>query len=475
MTALTFDPTVLVNLVLSIVIVILSFWGYVRIGKPTPLYFGSAYLLFAVSHLLLLFTLQASFGFFLVPLRTAGYFCVAIGLFALITDILKRKDVEKALRESEDRLSATFEQAAVGIAEILPDASISRFNSRFSEILGYTYNELSVRELRDLIVPEGQADHLDHVTRVISGDHVPGYSAEMKMQKKNGRIVWCQVFLSPVRDPQGTPKYSILVLEDITARKSAEEELFVLNASLEDRIVGRTADLVSLNESLVEEVDNRARAEGCLRDTLREREVLLREIHHRVKNNLQIIVSLLYLQAQKTRDPASSDALLDSQSRIQSMALIHQKLYQSGDLASVDFDGYLKNLVASLMTSYGADPARIKIVVDTKNPAITINSAIPLGLIMNELVSNSLKYAFPDTASGEIAIRCHDEGDNLVFTVRDNGRGIADSVDWITTDSLGLHLVRMLTRQLRGTISLSRLNGTEFILSIPRDERRLPV
>ena len=83
------------------------------------------------------------------------------------------------------------------------------------------------------------------------------------MQKKNGRIVWCQVFLSPVRDPQGTPKYSILVLEDITARKSAEEELFVLNASLEDRIVGRTADLVSLNESLVEEVDNRARAEGC--------------------------------------------------------------------------------------------------------------------------------------------------------------------------------------------------------------------
>ena len=199
------------------------------------------------------------------------------------------------------------------------------------------------------------------------------------MRRKNGEIVWCQLFLSAVRDPRGILKYSVLVVEDITARKEAEEELSILNASLEDRIVGRTADLVSANASLVREVDSRTRAEGCLKDSLREKEVLLREIHHRVKNNLQIIISLLYLQAQKTPDPESSHALLDSQSRIQSMALIHQKLYQSGDLASVDFDGYVKNLASSLMSSYGADPSRIKIVVDIKNPAVTINSAIPLG------------------------------------------------------------------------------------------------
>ena len=160
---------VLVNLLLSIVIVLLSVWGYIRIGKPTPLYFGSAYVLFAASHFLLLLDTRGSYGFMLVPLRTTGYFCVAIGLFAIITDILKRKDTEKALRESEERLSATFDQAAVGIAEILPDNRISRFNSRFCEILGYPDDELYSLTLRDLIVPGEHPDHPDQFARTFPG------------------------------------------------------------------------------------------------------------------------------------------------------------------------------------------------------------------------------------------------------------------------------------------------------------------
>ncbi|MDD1694885.1 MAG: sensor histidine kinase, partial [Methanoregula sp.] len=165
--------------------------------------------------------------------------------------------------------------------------------------------------------------------------------------------------------------------------------------------------------------------------------------------------------------------LNDSQSRIQSMALVHQKLYQSGDLASIDFDGYVNNLVSNLMTTYGVDKSRITSSVEVKNLPITINTAIPIGLLMNELVSNAFKYAFPGNRKGEIMIRGHEDGDNLVFTVRDNGIGIPEETDWEHLDSLGLNLVRMLTRQLKGKVVLSRTNGTEFTLTIPKEERRV--
>jgi PAS domain S-box-containing protein len=468
----TFDVIVLANLLLSIAIVLLSIWGFIRIGKPTPLYFGLAYLLFASSHSLLLLSINLYDGFLLVTMRTFGYIFVAIGLFAIITDIMQRKNVEKALRESEERLSATFDQAAVGIAEIFPDNRISRSNRKFSGILGYTSLELSKMNLWELISPEEQLNHFDNIAQVISGNLLPDYSAEMKLQKKDGQYVWGQVFLSAVRSEIGENKYFILVLEDITARKRAEDEIALLNASLEDRIIGRTSDLICANESLVLEVDNRKKTEMCLKNTLDEKEVLLKEIHHRVKNNLQIIISLLYLQAQKTSDPASADALNDSQSRIKSMALVHQKLYQSGDLASIDFDGYLNNLVSNLMTTYGVDKTRISVSVEVKNLTISIHSAIPLGLIMNELISNALKYAFPEGRHGEITIRGLEKDNALVFTIKDNGVGIPDTFDWEHMDSLGLNLVRMLTRQMKGAILLSRMNGTEFTLSVPREKPR---
>jgi PAS domain S-box-containing protein len=370
-------------------------------------------------------------------------------------------------------LTATFDQAAVGIVDIFPENKISRSNRKFSGIVGYTQRELSTMTLWELITAEEQLNHFDNLAQVISGLLLlPNYSVEMRVQKKNHQGIWCQVFLSAVKDEIGEPKYFILVLEDMTARKRAEEELALLNASLEERIIGRTADLLCANESLELDVDNRIKAEASLKDTLSEKEVLLKEIHHRVKNNLQIIISFLYLQVQKTIDPASANALNDSQSRIKSMALVHQKLYQSGDLASIDFEGYLNNLISNLMMSYGVDKSRITFSVDVKNLPISIHSAIPLGLIMNELVSNALKYAFPGDRSGEITIQGQKEGDGLVFRIRDNGVGISEKTDWEHLDSLCLNLVRMLTRQMKGTILLSRTTGTEFILSIPGEERR---
>jgi two-component sensor histidine kinase len=279
--------------------------------------------------------------------------------------------------------------------------------------------------------------------------------------------VWCRISLSAVRSPEGRPRYFILVLDDISERKRAEEELAALNAGLEDRVAERTRELQKANAALLEEVYQRSFAEDRLKLALHEKEVLLKEIHHRVKNNLQIIISLLFLQAKKNDDPASTSALLDSQTRVKSMALVHEKLYQSTDLGAIDFAGYLQNLVSNLMVTYGADKRRIRVTVLAKDLPLTINTAIPMGLIMNELVSNSLKYAFPEGREGELSIEGHAEGDTMQITVRDNGVGIPESIDWRYTESLGLHLVQMLTRQLRGTIDLSRESGTEFRFIIP--------
>ena len=466
--------TVLVNLLLSLTIVLVSVWGYFRIGKPTPLYFGIAYVLFALSHLAMLTGSTLIAGLPLILMRTGGYLLVAVGLFALIRDIIERQRAEQALRESEERLCATFDQAAVGIVEFLPDKRICRCNHRSAEILGCTEDKLLATPVFEIIPPDDSLWHIDAIGRVLAGDY-DEYCATIPLVRKDGAPIWCQVYLSSVRGADIKPKYFILVLEDITARKLAEEELASLNTGLESRIRERTHELEWVNSALVTENRQRSAAEEQLRTSLHEKEVLLREIHHRVKNNLQIIVSLLYLQANKTDDPGFSEALMESQTRVRSMALIHEKLYQSENLSSIDFEGYLKNLVANLMVSYGVDRSRVKVTVAVDSLPMTINTAIPLGLIMNELISNTLKYAFPPGNSGEVSIRGSMEGDTIHLSVRDTGRGIPESFDWKHADSLGLSLVQMLIRQLKGTIELSRNAGTEFTISVPAQGKGVTV
>ncbi|HUH78502.1 MAG TPA: histidine kinase dimerization/phosphoacceptor domain -containing protein [Methanoregula sp.] len=465
------DTIVLVNLLLSVVVVVVSIWGYRLIGKPTPLFIGCAYALFAATHFFLLTGMVDSSGLLFVAMRTGGYILVIIGLFAIIREIVERGRAEAARRESEEHLSATFDQAAVGIAEFFPDGRIIRTNRRFSAITGFDGPDPGPVTVFQLIAQEDQYTPYRELLRVIRGQ-ISQYSAELPVPTRSGRAVWCQVFLSSVTDDLGKPRFFTLVLEDISARKRAEDEIALLNEDLEYRVRERTSELERSNEALAGEIVQRARAEAELTATLHEKEILLKEIHHRVKNNLQIIISLLYLQAKKTSDPASSAGLLDSQARVRSMALIHERLYRSGDLASIDFDGYLRHLADELMASYGIDRGRVAIIVDTDHLPLTINSAIPLGLIMNELISNSLKYAFMGKRSGEIRITVtHDEG-KLVIRFRDNGTGIPKEIDWRHTESLGLNLVQMLTRQLKGTIDLLAGNGTEFILTIPGTEKR---
>ncbi|MEA2052148.1 MAG: PAS domain S-box protein, partial [Euryarchaeota archaeon] len=211
------------------------------------------------------------------------------------------------------------------------------------------------------------------------------------------------------------------------------------------------------------DITERKRAEEQIKASLREKEVLLKEIHHRVKNNMQVIISLLNLQSKHVKDKYDLEIFKDSQNRIKSMALIHDKLYQSKDLASIDFAEYIENLASHLFNTYSVSSPAIKLVADIKDVPLDINTAIPCGLIINELISNSLKYAFPDGQEGEIRIKLYaSKDDTFTLIVCDNGIGLPEDLDFRNTESMGLQVVVALVEQLKGTIALDRSEGTAF-------------
>ncbi len=198
--------------------------------------------------------------------------------------------------------------------------------------------------------------------------------------------------------------------------------------------------------------------------SLQEKELLLREIHHRVKNNLQVISSLLGLQSRYRKDEHAIEMAQESQNRIKVMALIHEKLYRSKDFANVEFNDYIKNLVNDLFASYKVSTSRISLKMDIENISLGIDTAIPTGLIVNELVTNCLKYAFKADKEGEIRIslRLLDGGEKELI-VSDNGIGLPDSLDIKKAESLGLRMITNLTeRSLHGKVNINKGDGTEF-------------
>jgi two-component sensor histidine kinase len=218
-----------------------------------------------------------------------------------------------------------------------------------------------------------------------------------------------------------------------------------------------------LYEQAQQEIADRKQAEEQIKASLEEKELLLKEIHHRVKNNLQVISSLLYLQSKQIEDQTTLSMFHESRHRVRSMALVHEKLYQTKDLASVDFSEYVRQLASYLLRSYGATSNQITLEIDVDRVSLGIDTAIPCGLIVNELVSNSLKHAFPGGQKGKILIELQTTQDGqYALTIGDNGTGIPTNLNLQTTESLGLQLVSTLVDQLGGDIKVNQKNGTKF-------------
>jgi two-component sensor histidine kinase len=259
------------------------------------------------------------------------------------------------------------------------------------------------------------------------------------------------------------------------AQREAEAALKHAKDTLERTVEERTAELNALTAELRADIAQRQQIEQELRDSrarlqaaLQEKEVLLAEVYHRIKNNLQIISSLLDLQAETVADPQVRALFEDSQQRIQAVALLHESLSQTKNMARIPAAEYVNRLSTQVFQAYAPPGDRVTLKIQADPIWIDVRNAVPCGLLVNELLSNSLKYAFPGDQGGEITItlRATSEG-QMVLIVRDTGVGFPASLDFRHTDSLGLQLVCLLTKQLGGTIELDRASGTQWTLGIP--------
>lgn len=257
---------------------------------------------------------------------------------------------------------------------------------------------------------------------------------------------------------------------EVTERTRVQEALHRANEELEARVAERTAELSRLNAQLQMEMAERQQAMQAIEVSLREKEVLLKEIHHRVKNNLQVLSSLLSLQAGSETDGAVLLALEDSQNRVRSMAMIHEKIYRSESLAAIDFGEYVRDLAGHLFDAYDAVARSIFLRMNVDRVSLSIETAVPCGLLLNELLSNCFKHAFPHGQGGQISIDLHRStvDDNAVLTVTDNGAGLPDDFDISSCSTLGLRLVRILVDQIDGRLELlKRTTGTSFRIQFP--------
>jgi PAS domain S-box-containing protein len=486
----------------------------------------------------------------------------------LIWDIILRRRAEEESRLSEERFRLSFDRSPLGIAMISPDFRFLRANDALCRLLGYSEEELVSLTFADLTHPEERQRDLGQVRGMLAGE-IDNYDVEKRYLHRNGEIIWAKVNVTLLRDGERQPLFFLPIIQDITDRKRAEQQLqdqvdftqrVLDSAPSQIAILDNEGVIIDVNtpwNRFAEENNGTARErlgpganyfcpwspehgdttnaapafEGirqvqlgeledfqidypchspqeerwftmrvlpltgapgqvlvshtditALKETeqhlvaaLAEKEVLLREVHHRVKNNLAAIIALLDMQRRFLKDTEGLEVLTELANRIRSMSLIHEKLYRSSDLAHINFQDYLQALLSHLCTSFGSPG--IRCLAEAKGVTLPLDLAVPCGMIINELVTNALKYAFPpqllESARHACFIRVtmHQENAQYTLVVVDNGVGLPDGYDWMNATTLGMTLVRMLGRhQLGGHLTLKNDQGLQITLTFT--ERR---
>jgi PAS domain S-box-containing protein len=356
-----------------------------------------------------------------------------------VTDVTDRKHIEtereqaeQALKISESRYRAIVEDQTELIARFLANGDIAFVNESYCRYFGVQLEEMIGRSYAPVVFEEDRETVNQLIASLSLEDPVVMIENRVIV---NGEVRWTQWNNRMLFDEQGKFVEFQSVGRDITDLKRAEERL---------------------------------------QASLQEKEVLLKEIHHRVKNNLQIVYSLLRLQRRKLKDQSAVNALLESQSRIESIALIHEKLYQSEDLARINLAEYIPSLATNLFSTYNFSHSQIALRTEIEPIFLDIDKAIRCGLIINELLSNSLKYAFPDKNQGNLsiylqlfAISTEAEKSTIMLIMKDNGVGIPNHVDFSRPETLGLQLVQGFVGQLKGTLEMQCQGGTEFQIVFP--------
>jgi PAS domain S-box-containing protein len=351
------------------------------------------------------------------------------------------KKADTALGESEQMLAGIVESITDSMLMIDSQLNIVWVNDVARRTFGH---DIFGKKCYSAYHGRDKGCELCIVKQSFDDGNIHEFETKIIVADSNNKFFWCTAGVA-AWDEDGRPKMVVEFLRDITKKKQAEQTL---------RIAYDQAIIYA--EQLKEEIEERRRAE-------KEKEVLLREVHHRVKNNMQVICSLLNLQSRDIEDKRAVEMLNESQDRIRSMALVHEKLYESKDLANIDFDEYIERLVQTLFRSYGVNREKIRLKLNIERVMLKIDKAIPCGLIVNELVLNSLKHAFADGDTGEIEVSLVLINENETeLAVSDNGIGIPEELDFRSTASLGLKLVNILTDQIDGKLDLDRSKGTKF-------------
>lgn len=364
-----------------------------------------------------------------------------VGLRGIAVDITERKQAEEAIRRSEMELNAVIDGSPIPQFVIDKDHYVTHWNKALEKYSGVKAEDVIGTNkhcrafyteerpcLADLLVIEaiekipewyrGKFNESKFVEEV--------YEAIDFFPKMGNKGKWLYFTAATINDDEGNIIGAVETLEDITERKIAEDQI---------------------------------------KSSLEEKELLIQEIHHRVKNNMQVISSLITLQSAHVLDERDRDLFYASRDRVKTMAKVHEKLYLSKNMAEINFSEYLQSLVSELFISYNVHP-RVKWKMDLEDVYLGVDSAVPCGLIMNELVTNSIKHAFPDDMEGEITIKIRSHDETVVMFVIDNGVGVPEDLDFKNTKTLGLQLVNSLVQQLDGTIELDRDHGTQFKFSL---------
>ncbi|MGZ4857020.1 MAG: PAS domain S-box protein [Methanobacteriaceae archaeon] len=339
-------------------------------------------------------------------------------ILSIARDIRERKNAEEALKNSEIKYRKIFENVQDVFYQTDNNGKIIEISPSIERYSGHKPEELLGKPAEMVYLNPKDRNIL--LTEIQEREEVVDY--ELKLKTKSNNMLYVSVNAHFLFDSNNNPIGIEGSLRDITERKNIEIQL---------------------------------------QKSLEEKEMLLKEIHHRVKNNLMIISNLLNIQSGYIKDKTSQDIFKESQNRARSMALIHERLYRSTDLKSINFGDYIQTLATELFQTYIPNPNHVNLNLNVEEEMVDINTTVPLGLIVNELITNSMKHAFKDGRKGEINIEFH-KNEEFILIVSDTGIGFPDDLDYKNTDSLGLQLVNGLVGQINGQIELDRSHGTKF-------------
>jgi PAS domain S-box-containing protein len=368
-----------------------------------------------------------------IGLLLSGFMVAGIGLIRPIFERIFRS--ERELEESERRFRSYFELPLVGVAIVSPMRQWITVNDRLCDILGYSKDELGAASMDEIAFAE-DLDRERGLGMGIFDGSIDGYSMDKRFIRKNGALAWTSQAVRCVRDSSGAPSYYVVILQDISERKVAEERL---------------------------------------RRSVTEKDALLRELYHRTKNNMQMICSMLNLESTQVGDPKLIEEFHLISDKIVSMSLVHEMLYVSRDLTSIDLADYIRDLCALLRQSYLATASRIRLDVDIESIRVPIDTAIPLGLMLNELVTNALKHAFPGGREGSICISGARAGTGeIVLVVADDGIGLPSGFEAEESRSMGFRTVYALAEQIRGSVSIRAEGGVLCRIAFSATDRIAP-